>query len=241
MDLIIFDKDGVLLDLTATWLPVAVDITHHLSNLTNGDVSAQTFQQIIGIDETTGKIDPDGLFAAGSFLDQQSACAERAPLLQDHYHRPAYQAAISEIVERNAQRAPQPLGEIKRTLNALKDEGYQLAVLTNDSEKSARRSFEELGIKDYFHKVVGYDSGYGSKPDPTGFHAICEACQRTPNQAIMIGDTGADRKVAEAANAGLFVGISANYPQPTNALEGARYLLANIEELPDLLRSLPVR
>ena len=84
VDLIIFDKDGVLLDLTSTWLPVARDITHHLSALTHHKVPATRFQDIIGINEETEQIDPDGLFAAGSFLDQQQACAAHAPELGAH-------------------------------------------------------------------------------------------------------------------------------------------------------------
>ena len=67
MTLIIFDKDGVLLDLPKTWLPVARDITYLLSELTEHRYSAQLFQEIIGIEEHSETIDPDGLFASGSF------------------------------------------------------------------------------------------------------------------------------------------------------------------------------
>lgn len=235
LDLIIFDKDGVLLDLTSTWLPVARDITHHLSALTHNKVPASKFQEIIGINEETGTIDADGLFAAGSFLDQQQACAAYAPELGAHYGTPAYHEAVMAIVDKNAQRDPVPLGDITGTLTILKQAGYQLAVLTNDSENSARRSLEKMGITSFFEEIIGYDSGYGGKPDPTGFHAICTACDTKPEHAIMIGDTGADRNVAKAANAGLFVGISARYPAPTKALEGTEHMLGSIEALPALL------
>ena len=241
MDLIIFDKDGVLLDLTSTWLPVATDITHHLSALTHHKVPAAKFQEIIGIDETTKHIDPDGLFAAGSFLDQQQACAAQAPELGAHYATPAYHEAIMAIVDRNAQRAPVPLGAIEQTLQTLKKSGYLLAVLTNDSEKSAKRSLDKMNISHFFEMVVGYDSGYGGKPEPAGFHAICEACGTTADKTIMIGDTGADKNVAIAAQAGLFVGISACYPEPTKALAGTTHLLPTIEGLPDLLAKIAPR
>lgn len=235
MDLIIFDKDGVLLDLTSTWLPVARDITHHLSALTHHKVPATRFQDIIGINEETEQIDPDGLFAAGSFLDQQQACAAHAPELGAHYATPEYHEAIMAIVDENAKRAPVPLGDVPHTLERLKQSGYKLAVLTNDSEKSAIRSLTKMGITAYFEMVVGYDSGYGGKPDPAGFEAICRACGTAPENSCMIGDTGADRNVAIAAKAGLFVGISARYPDSTKALDGVEHLLPSIERLPDLL------
>ena len=241
MDLIIFDKDGVLLDLTSTWLPVATDITHHLSALTHHKVPAQVFQEIIGINETTKQIDPDGLFAAGSFLDQQQACAAHAPELGAHYATPAYHDAIMAIVDRNAQRAPVPLGDIQTSLQALQARGYRLAVLTNDSEKSAKRSLDKMGISHFFETVVGYDSGFGGKPDPAGFQHICSLCDTTADKTIMVGDTGADRNVAEAAKAGLFVGISARYPEPTKALDGVSYLLPTIAPLAKLLDDLQAR
>ena len=238
MDLIIFDKDGVLLDLTSTWLPVATDITHHLSSLTHHKVPAHKFQEIIGIDEASQTIDPDGLFAAGSFLDQQQACAAYAPELGAHYATPDYHEAIMQIVDRNATRDPVPLGDISGTLTQLQKAGYKLAVLTNDSERSARRSLEKMGITAFFEEIIGYDSGHGGKPDPAGFHAICKSCGTVAQNTIMIGDTGADRNVAKAADAGLFVGISARYPAPTKALDGTTHLLPSIEGLPDLLESI---
>lgn len=238
MDLIIFDKDGVLLNLSRTWLPVARDITYLLSDITDGRVSASVFQEIIGIHEETLEIDPDGLFAAGSFLDQQAACAAHAPILKDHFSTDAYHQKVRDIVDRNAKRDPVPLGDITSTLSKLDNQGYQLAVLTNDSETSARRSLDAMQISSYFTHIVGYDSGYGGKPDPTGFLAICAACDIAPQNTVMIGDTAADRLVADAAGAGLFVGISANYPAPTKALDTAPHLLPNIETLPELLDSL---
>ena len=238
MDLIIFDKDGVLLNLSRTWLPVARDITYLLSEITEGQVEAAVFQKIIGINEDTMEIDPDGLFAAGSFLDQQAACATHAPILKDHFSTDAYHQKVKAIVDKNAKREPVPLGDITGTLSKLDKDGYRLAVLTNDSEASARRSLDALNISSYFTHIIGYDSGYGGKPDPTGFLAICSSCDVAPHNTIMIGDTSADRLVAKAAGAGLFVGISANYPAPTKALDGAQHLLPNIETLPELLKTL---
>lgn len=238
VDLLIFDKDGVLLDLTKTWLPVAIDITHLLSKLTNGKVPAPIFQNAIGIDEASQSVDPNGLFAAGSSLDQQVACAAIAPELSAHFPTQSYRDAITAIVAKNALRPPMPHGDIKTALQTLHDAGYPMAILTNDSEQSARSSLERLDIAHFFGMVVGYDTGYGGKPDPTGFHAICQHFGKDAAHTIMIGDTGADKGVADAAGAGRFIGISANYPDPTDALQGTDHLLPNIETLPALLASL---
>ena len=78
---VIFDKDGVLLDLEATWLNSAIAMTHFISGLTNRENPAEQFQKIIGIDEKSRRIDADGLFAAGSMETQFNAIAEAFPRL----------------------------------------------------------------------------------------------------------------------------------------------------------------
>ena len=238
MDLIIFDKDGVLLNLTKTWLPVAIDITHLLSKLTEHEFAPDVFQSIIGISEQTGTIDPDGLFAAGTFLDQQAACLAKAPALKAHFEDPSYRESVMEIVRRNGQRGPVPHGDIETSLSQLKSDGFKLAILTNDSHASATNAMARLGVTDYFEMIVGFDSGYGGKPAPQGYHAICEACGIDASRSIMVGDTGADVNVAAAAGAGLFVGISELYPRPTKALANSKHILPSIEGLSPLLNGI---
>ena len=238
MDLIIFDKDGVLLDLTKTWLPVAIDITHLLSKLTNYEFEADIFQSIIGISEHTGKIDPDGLFAAGTFLDQQAACLAKAPSLKPHFEDASYREAITQIVKRNGERGPVAHGDIETSLRQLKSDGFRLAILTNDNQASAQNAMARLGVTDYFEMIVGFDTGYGGKPAPQGYHAICQKCGISADKSIMVGDTGADVNVAKAAGAGLFVGISELYPKPTKALANSPHILPSIEGLSPLLKGL---
>ena len=50
--------------------------------------------------------------------------------------------------------------------------------------------------------IVGFDSGFGSKPGPNGLIAICEKFNITPNEAAMVGDTYADFGAAKAAGGG---------------------------------------
>ena len=86
--------------------------------------------------------------------------------------------------------------------------------------------------------VVGYDSGFGSKPEPEGFLAICQALSCHPGEVAMVGDTFADRHAAERAGAGAFIGISSIYPNAPKALEGIPHLLPDLTSLPTIIRAL---
>tara|TARA_Y100000589_G_scaffold315554_1_gene339244 strand:- start:1392 stop:2135 length:744 start_codon:yes stop_codon:yes gene_type:complete len=238
---VIFDKDGVLLDLEATWLNSAIAMTHFVSELTEGRHTPKVFQEIIGIDEATRQIDANGLFAAGSSADQFREFVRFEPALEPLLlHNTAVRKQIRSIFldTRNATLeavGSVPNGDVKTPLKSLYETGYQLAILTNDSENSARQSCADIGILQYFDIIVGFDSGFGSKPEPNGLIAICNKLNITPSEAAMVGDTYADFGAAKAAGAGLFIGISNIFPDCPNALKSAAHLLPDLSGLPSLL------
>lgn len=238
---IIFDKDGVLLDLEATWLNSAIAMTYYVAELTDGRHTATAFQSIIGIDETTRQIDANGLFAAGSSADQFREFVRFDPtleplLFQDVEVRQKIRTIFLDTRDATLDAVGSvPNGDVATPLKALHEAGYKLAILTNDSETSARNSCDEIGILSYFDMIVGYDSGFGSKPEPKGFLGICEALGLAPDEAAMVGDTYADLGAAQAAGAGLFVGISNIYPDCPNALKAIEYLLPDLTGLPAIM------
>lgn len=236
---IIFDKDGVLLDLAATWFPVAQKMTELLDEYTDGKYGAELFQNIIGIDASQGTIDHGGTFASGSFADQRAAILAQVPELAPHFEfGTEYQNRMRQFVEENYERPVVGKGPVKETLETLRDNGYRLAMLTNDAEYSARKGSEQLGILPLFDMVVGFDSGFGGKPDPDGYLAICNALGTPPETSIMVGDTQADSGVAEAAGARHFIGVSILYPERTSPLIDIEHIVPDISPLPDLIPTL---
>jgi phosphoglycolate phosphatase-like HAD superfamily hydrolase len=54
----------------------------------------------------------------------------------------------------------------------------------------------------------------------------------------MIGDTNADIGAAKAAGAGLFIGVSALYPERTKPLEGIEHIVADTTGIAPILTRL---
>ena len=81
--LIVFDKDGVILDLEATWLPVACAVAHYTASRIPADwtdnISGTELLKAIGVDEATGTIDSRGIFAAGSFAEMRDCWQAMLP------------------------------------------------------------------------------------------------------------------------------------------------------------------
>jgi len=245
--LVIFDKDGVLLDLEATWLPVARTVAAYTiasmpvrptSEQTPPAVTAADLLRAVGIDDARGNIDPKGLFAAGSFTEIRKAWQDMLPadmiaLDSD----PVYCDAVHNIVLQEARHTTKPKGDVVTPLQALYQDGYVLAVVTNDDEDSARQNLQDLGIADLFSTVVGADSGHGAKPEPGGLLHCCKRAGVDPKDSIMVGDTMADYGAALAAGCQSFICVADAYEFRPHEDILPENVIANLTGLPRLLAS----
>ena len=129
-DLIVFDKDGVILDLEATWLPVARAVAHYTASRIpddwDGNIGGVDLLAAIGVDEAAGQIDSRGIFAAGSFADIRSCWQKMLPshmIKLDQDHR--YQQDVQILVDRHGRNQTVPKGEVEAPLRQLHKDGYQ--------------------------------------------------------------------------------------------------------------------
>ena len=174
-----------------------------------GLASRATLLASVGVDDATGSIDPMGLFASGSFAEIRATWqALLPPEMINLEHDISYRAEVKRLVRELAHGNTIPKGDVATPLRKLADAGFKLAVLTNDSESSARQNLVELGIEGLFDPVIGADSGYGGKPEPKGLLQCCAEHESDPAETLMVGDTGADFGAAVRAQVADFICIA---------------------------------
>lgn len=237
---LVFDKDGVILDLIGTWFPVVQALADYTIERqpanTQGVVSRAALLASVGVDDATGSIDPMGLFASGSFAEIRATWQALLPSdMINLEHDIAYRAEVKRLVRELAHGNTIPKGDVVTPLRALADAGFKLAVLTNDSESSARQNLVELGIDELFDPVIGADSGYGGKPEPRGLLHCCAAHGSDPSETLMIGDTGADYGAAVRAQVADFICIADDPEWRPHADVKIENCIPRLSDLPDLL------
>jgi len=114
---------------------------------------------------------------------------------------PATHAIIRALAEIESLKALTPIGEPAAALGALKAMGLRLGVATNDTESSARRQIEALGLDEAIEFVAGYDSGHGAKPEAGMVVAFARQLGVAPRRIAMVGDSRHDLEAARAAGA----------------------------------------
>jgi phosphoglycolate phosphatase len=84
-------------------------------------------------------------------------------------------------------------------LEAFRQAGVRLAVVTNKLHGFAEPLLERTGLRSYFSLVVGGDTCERRKPDPMPFLHACEQLSVAPARALAIGDSVNDAVAARAA------------------------------------------
>lgn len=96
--------------------------------------------------------------------------------------------------------SPSPLFEgVQETLECLINDGHELAVATGKARKGLDRVMEAAEIGHLFSATRCVDEAK-SKPHPLMLHQLLELTGYTSEEAILIGDTDFDLKMANNAN-----------------------------------------
>jgi len=105
-------------------------------------------------------------------------------------------ARFLEIYDRRLMNHTVPYDGVAESL-ALAMRRGPLAVLTNKPLGPSIGLLEALGMRGFFSRIIGGDSEYGRKPDPAGLLSL--QALAPGDQIVMVGDSPADWKTAEAA------------------------------------------
>jgi phosphoglycolate phosphatase len=99
---------------------------------------------------------------------------------------------------------------VKETLEALQQQGYLLALVTNKPFKFVPQVLTQHDIAHYFTDVIGGDTFTNKKPDPMALNWLLEKHQITAQEMMMVGDSKND--ILAAKNAGcLSLGLTYGY------------------------------
>ncbi|NDV01654.1 HAD-IA family hydrolase [Pseudoroseicyclus tamaricis] len=120
---------------------------------------------------------------------------------------------------------------------ALRREGYALAICTNKPEGLAVKLMTALGELETFGPIIGADTLAVRKPDPAPFHEAVARAGGTAGRACLVGDTVTDRETARAAGAPSLLVSFGPAGGEMAALEPAA-LVPSYAELPGIVNGL---
>jgi phosphoglycolate phosphatase len=226
---ILFDKDGTLIDMIGTWLPVYREM---LAEAFPGKQAMwEDILQRAGYDPEAQSFQANSIIAAGT-TDQLVDLWW--PGLSEEDRRQRIKEVDGHFVEKSV-KYMRPLIPLEPILRELKSRGIKLGVATNDNEVSARNHVGLLGIDSLIDFVAGYDSVKQAKPAGDMVHAFCDACGLLPSEIAVVGDNLHDLEMAHRAGAALAIGVLSGNSRSEDFGTTADAVLASIAELPAFL------
>lgn len=179
--LVMFDLDGTLVDSVPD-LAVAVD-----------DMLQQLERPAAGVEQVRHWVGNGALVLVrralvGSLEHDQVDAAEAEAALA--LFMDAYARAAGHTV-----RYPGVL----ECLNALRDAGVLLALITNKPERFIPGLLREQQLDGYFRWIIGGDTLPQRKPDPAALLHVMDAAGVQPEHSLFVGDSRNDILAARAA------------------------------------------
>ena len=229
---ILFDKDGTLLDLRATWVPAYRGVADELARRLDGhDGLADRLLARLGYDGATGAFAADSPF----LWDTNEAIAAAWAASPEIDGR----LDVLEIVLRHfsdlERYPPQPVGDVPALLARLRGRGLVLGMATMDDTAIARAHAAHLGIAAELAFVAGSDAGHGVKPGPGMALAFCAAHDLAPAEVIVVGDSTADLLMARNAGCAGAVAVLTGGTPAERLAPLADHVLASVQELEHIL------
>ena len=123
-------------------------------------------------------------------------------------------------------------------LQALKDRGLGMAIVTSKSLKSTSRIVQAAGINGYFDTIVTADHVTRHKPDPEPILKALEVLGVTAQEAVYIGDARFDVQAASCAGVPM-IGVSWGAGTREDLVPGCVRVMDSWSELLDWARALP--
>ena len=209
-DLVIFDKDGALIDFGYYWGERTHNCVEHLLAQVSADANMRAdLFRTLGYDPGTGSTAGDGPLATATMAKLYNIATvvlyqhgfgwdEAEALAQRHFASCMGAAPTAELVK--------PLGDVPGLFSRLAQAGVKIAIVTSDDHERQCVQWT-FGVSLYVSEVVGGDDDLPMKPAPDALLQGCKRLGVSPQRAMMVGDTVADLVMTERAGAGFRLGV----------------------------------
>lgn len=235
IELIIFDKDGTLMDLYAYWasmIDLRVSFAQDELGLTEDQKKDVMYE--MGVDLKSGALRPTG--PVGLKKREVVMQAMISALQRNGFSgkEDLCKSAFTNADRISIDRLPliiKPVKGMMELLTALKKKNCKLAIATTDKTERAKLAVRFLGIQDKIDMVVGEDMVPNYKPSPDMVNLILEKLSVKKENAVMVGDAVTDVEMGSNANLAASIGVLSGLTSREKLLEKTKYIVRDISRI----------
>lgn len=212
VELVIFDKDGTLIDVHAYWANMIRLRAHAVCKrlaLDNGHLRG--LMDVMGVDVQAMRIKPTGPVGLAKRAAVLQAGVDYLIAAGHDDHTALLRDAFQQIDDESAQRFNEiihPLPGACDLARGLRANGCKVAIATTDRTERAILAMKHLGIAEEIDIVLGADKVDRPKPAPDIVLAICDELGVAVERSIIVGDAAVDLIAGRAAGCMALIGVA---------------------------------
>ncbi|UTH13666.1 HAD family hydrolase [Macrococcus equipercicus] len=200
VQLIVFDKDGTLMELGSTIVKLADDLINEFSVRTPIHVPKSEIKDAFGM--VDDKLDMVMKSNAAKSIADRLRVLPHGDQLADW--------TLSEMEHLSNDNEVDDIKIIKgvpEVLQQLKERGYKLAIVSADDTESMNLFVDKYDIRQYFDLIVTSDNSVHQKPDRGLMDEILEKIGVACTETMMVGDTEMDVMLGKNGGVAQTVGV----------------------------------
>lgn len=205
IDLLVFDKDGTLIDFHFMWERWVQDLAARLGAASGRAIEAN-LHRAMGTDPSTGRVLPEAPLA-GSIMTRLRAVAVGVALDAGASPEAAEAAVALAWRPPDPVASARPLADLRALFGSLRAESRRIGVITADDRAPTWATLSALGVSDQIDAIRCADDALPMKPGPEMLLSLCAELGISPDRTAVVGDTPADLLMGRAAGASLVVGV----------------------------------
>lgn len=231
--LVVFDKDGTLIDFNLMWGSWVESQAWKLE-MTSGLPVREKLFDVMGYDWIHRSIKSQGAMCCTPMgqLYKLAVKVLRDEGVEEH----KAESIIREIWSMpDAVKTSRPLGDIKGVFNSIKQMNMKIGVCTTDNREPTLETLHHLGVFDLVDVINCGDDELPAKPAPEQIWTMCRQLNIEPNNTVMIGDTNTDMQLGRNAGCGLSIGVLDGASSLEDLAASADILVPSIDKVVKVL------
>lgn len=235
--MVIFDKDGTLIDIHHYWCSmIELRAEFFVNSLSINDMDKDNlYSKLIdgmGIDLNTKKMKAQGpvgikprSFIMGVALDivREYDKSYTLEMVSDIFKE------VDKYSQKRLAHIVKPLPDMIRVLEDLKRANIKISIATTDLTQRAILAMQSLGVDSYFDDIVGADLVERAKPNPDLVNYILDRYGLSVDDVVVVGDSIVDLEMAKNAKCE-FIGVKTGL-YGDDFIENSKNLIENLTEL----------
>jgi len=232
--LVIFDKDGTLIDFQMMWGSWTEQFAWRLEMASKQPLREALFDKL-GYDYIRRRVHSGGALCCTPMRHLRTLgedVLKESPL---KYSQKEAEEMVNSIWQMpDPVSTARPLADLRLLFSTLRSMNMKIAVCTTDDHEAAENTLKALHVRNLVDIVVGGDDPIPAKPSPEQVYHICYYCGVAPHDTIMVGDTSTDMKMGQYAGCGLSVGVLDGASSIPDLALHSDVLIPSVAKLPKL-------